>query len=135
VWGSERKQLLELRYLGFNQQKNARSYRFDVVVKGQPVRHSTVTADLSLFRTHHVGIQEGPALCASKLTADLERDFDGVHELTDDDLRSHADARSRAEAERAEMRNAGRHRPPASARAEDRSPWRHFGPGKPPGDV
>jgi len=126
---------LEVRYVGFDQQKNARSYRFDVIVKGQPIRHFTVTADLALFRTHDVGIQEGPALSASKLTADLERNFDGAHELTQDDLRSYADARSRAQAERSEMRNAARHRPPASARAEERSPWRHFGPGKPPGGV
>ena len=125
---------MEVRYLGFNQQNNARLYRFDVFVQGRPVRHLTVTTDLALFQTHHVGIQEGPALSASKLTADLERNFDGVHELTDDDLRSHANARRRAEAERAEMRKSVRHRSPSSEREEVAPHWRHFGLGKPPGE-
>jgi hypothetical protein len=124
---------MEVRYLGFSQQRNARAYRFDVIVKGQPVRHFTVTADLALFRTHDVGIQEGPSLSANKLTADLEKNFDGMHELTGDDLRVHADGRRRAEAERAGMRSAVRHRPPASAAASPH--WRHFGLGKPPENI
>jgi hypothetical protein len=95
---------VEVRYLGFDQQQNARSYRFDVIEKGQPARRFTVNADLTLFLTHHVGIQEGPTLSASKLAADLERNFDGPHELTSEDLRSHANARTLAEAQRAEMR-------------------------------
>jgi len=115
---------MEVRYLGFEQQQNARLYQFDVVEKGQPARRFTVTADLSLFLTHRVGIQEGPALSASKLAADLERNFDGVHELTAEDLRAHANARSLAEAQRAEMRKPPRRRP---SPAGERSPWRNSG--------
>jgi len=126
---------MEVRYLGFDQQQNAREYRFDVIEKGRPTRRFTVTVNLALFLTHRIGIQEGPALSANKLTADLERNFDGVHELTEDDLRSHVNARSRAEAERAEMRNAVRHPPPSPARAEATSNWRHFNLGKPSGAV
>ena len=37
-----------------------------------------VTAELPLFHTHGVGIQEGPGLSAKKLVADLERDFSGA---------------------------------------------------------
>lgn len=92
---------MELRYLGFEQQSNARCYSFHVIEKGQPTRQFRVTADLSLFLQHHVAIQEGPKLSANKLAADLERAFDGTHELTEDDLRSHVNARSLLEAEQA----------------------------------
>ena len=112
---------MEVRYLGFEQQKSARSYRFDVVEKGQPAKRFVVTADLSLFHTHGVRIQEGPALSASKLVADLESDFAGAHELTGEDLLSYVNARSLAEARRAEMRKAPRRRP---SPAGERSPWR-----------
>ena len=112
---------MDVRYLGFEQRQNARSYKFDVVEKGEPARRFSVTADLSLFQTHGVVIQEGPSLCAGKLVADLERDFAGTHELTAEDLRTYVDARSLAEAKRAEMRKAPRRRP---SRAEERSPWR-----------
>ncbi len=117
---------VEVRYLGFEQQRNARAYRFDVIEKGQPSRRFIVTADLALFLVHRVGIQEGPTLSASKLAADLERNFDGAHELTADDLRSHVNARSLADAQRAEMRRTHRRRP-APAASEERSPWRNFG--------
>jgi hypothetical protein len=112
---------MELRYLGFEQQQNARSYQFDIVEKGAPSKRVTVTADLSLFHTHGVVIQEGPSLCAGKLLADLEKNVAGAHQLTADDLRSYVDARSLAEAKRAEMRKAPRRRP---SPAEERSPWR-----------
>lgn len=112
---------MEVRYLGFEQRQNARSYQFDVVEKGVLSRRFIVTADLSLFHTHGVVIQEGPSLCASKLLADLERNFTGAHELTGEDLRSYVNARSLAEAKRAETRKAPRRRPTS---AEDHSPWR-----------
>jgi len=69
---------MEVRYLGFEQQQSARSYRLDVVEKGQPAKRFIVTAELPLFHTHGVGIQEGPGLSAKKLVADLERDFSGA---------------------------------------------------------
>jgi len=103
---------MEVRYLGFEQQLNARSYRFNVVEKGQAVRNFVVTADVSLFHTLGVVIQEGPTLSASKLVADLEKDFAGTHELTAQDLRAYVDARSLADAKRAEMRKTPRKRSP-----------------------
>ena len=42
-----------------------------------------------------MAIQEGPSLCAQKLAADLEKSADWSHELTTEDLRAYADARSR----------------------------------------
>jgi hypothetical protein len=129
---------MEVRYLGFEQQQNSRTYRFEVIEKGQVPRRFVVIADLALFLANHVGIQEGPTLCANKLTADLEKNFDGAHELTGDDLRSHADARILAEAHRAEMRKGTRRRPtpsPSTGPGEERSPWRNFGLAKPPESV
>jgi hypothetical protein len=114
--------------LGFEQAQNVRAYNFDVLEKGRPARHFTVHADLSFFLAYHIGIQEGPTLCANKLAADLERNEDVAHELTREDLRLHADARTVAEAQRAEMHKSHKRRP---IPAEAASPWRNsgFGPG------
>ena len=73
--------IMDLRYLGFDQQGNTRAYRFDCIAKGQPTKHLTITADIRLFLVHHVGIQEGPTLCAQKLTADLRNNAEGMHAL------------------------------------------------------
>jgi hypothetical protein len=113
---------MELRYLGFDQLQNARGYRFDVLVKGAAPRQFVVTVDLSLFRTYHVGIQEGPTLCAQKLSADLEKSDGGVHELTLDDLRAYADARAAAETRKAESRSSSRR--PKHTAPNMQSPWR-----------
>lgn len=117
---------MEIRYIGFDQKQNSRDYHFDVREKGQPPRELTVSADMPAFRTYRIGIQEGPALSASKLSADLASGKEGAHELTGDDLRSHAEARAHAEAERAENRKAPRRRG-ASPEVLQRSPWRNFG--------
>jgi len=118
---------MDIRYMGFEQQKNARAYRFDVVVKGQANQRHVVTADLGLFLRNRVALQEGPTLSASKLTADLAGNFEGEHELTDQDLRLHTEARLQAEAIRAEKR--GGRRPPATSAGaqQQRSHWRNFG--------
>lgn len=120
---------MEVRYMGFEHQRNARAYRFDVIEKGQPARHFIVTADLAHFLTHRVAIQNGPTLSANKLLADLARNLDGAHELTGDDLRAYADARTLTEAQRAEMRKTQRRRAAPSEPESERptSTWRHFG--------
>ena len=91
---------MEFRYLGFSHQGNARVYRFDVIAKGEINRHLTISADISLFLAHHVGIQEGPTLCAQKLAADLEATLETTgetdHQLTADDLQRYAAARTLA---------------------------------------
>jgi cold shock CspA family protein len=51
------------RYLGFDHNKNVRSYRFERVVPGHDNIVVSVSTDLELFAKHHVGIQEGPSLC------------------------------------------------------------------------
>src|ERR1019366_9928429 len=108
-----REAAMELRYLGFDQKQNTRTYKFDGVANGHPTVHFAVTADLALFLANRIGIQEGPTLCAHKLSATPETATDTNLELTNDDLRAHASARSMAEARKAEARRMGpRRRPP-----------------------
>lgn len=113
---------MQLRYLGFEQAQNARTYRFDVIAKGEETREFVVTVDLALFRVHHVGIQEGPSLCAQKLTAGWPTVSDGAHELTTEDLRAYAEARATAEAHKLEARKSGRRRPKPPGQGQ--LPWR-----------
>ena len=104
---------MELRYLGFDQKQNTRQYKFDGFANGQATLHYVVTADLTLFREHRIGIQEGPTLCANKLSFAQQAATEIKLELTSDDLRAHADARTQAEARKAEARRVGvRRRPP-----------------------
>jgi len=118
---------VEIRYLGFEQRQNSRLYRFDVHSDGRLTKQALVTADMAVFRNQSVGIQEGPSLSASKLTADLERGWDGEHELTAADLRAHTDAKALADAQRASSRKAQHRRPKVSAETQQKSPWRNFG--------
>jgi len=103
-------------------------YRFDVHTGGQPTKEVSVTADMLVLRDSRIAIQEGPVLSGNKLTADLGRGWEGEHELTAADLRAHADAKARADAERASARKAPRRRPGVpAALTQQKSPWRHFG--------
>ncbi|MBI3758194.1 MAG: hypothetical protein HY269_00360, partial [Deltaproteobacteria bacterium] len=44
---------------------------FQAVAPGVQTKDYDVTADVTLFQKYRVGIQEGPALCARALLADL----------------------------------------------------------------
>ena len=87
----------------------------------------SVSADMVVFRDHRVGVQEGPFLSGNKLTADLGRGWEGEHELTDADVRAHADAKALADAERARAHSAPRRRFGVPAETQQKSPWRNFG--------
>jgi hypothetical protein len=89
---------VNLRYMGFDQKQSVRTYRFEGISSGEPTLYFIVTADLSLFLARHVGIQEGPTLCAHKLASNLLNASPGRHELTDEDLLAHMNARAMAEA-------------------------------------
>ena len=80
--------------MGFNQAKNIREYKFDGVAENETTTHFVVSADLALFVRYHVGLQEGPALCLKKLSADLEALQQLPHELTGGDLAAYASAQS-----------------------------------------
>src|SRR5437667_1681378 len=58
-----------LRYVGFDQTKGIRTYRFERTSVGAETESFAVTTDMALFTKHHIGIQEGPGLCLHLLTA------------------------------------------------------------------
>ena len=62
---------VQLRYVGFDQDQHTRTFRFHAIVSGEPTRDYEVTTDVRLFQKHHIGIQEGPALCARILLSQL----------------------------------------------------------------
>jgi hypothetical protein len=98
--------------MGFDQKQNKRVYRFDGLARGEATTHFVVSADMSLFLANHIAIQEGPSLCALKITAGPGSPEEHVfeYELTGDDLRAHAAARALADARKAETRRAGQRR-------------------------
>src|ERR1041385_3922740 len=52
-----------LRYSGFDQQNNTRSYVFQHMVPGEKAKPIVVSAEIPLLIQHKVRIQDGPALC------------------------------------------------------------------------
>lgn len=84
----------DLRYTGFDQANNVRSYRFDAISSGQSVRYC-VTVDLALLLKYHIGVQEAPALCLHKLATDLRgAPNSGPHQLGDSELEAFASSRA-----------------------------------------
>jgi len=118
---------VELRYMGFDQAQNKRVYKFDCTASGKSTTRFVVSVDMVLFLKHHVGIQEGPALCARKLNADFETEIGAepelAHELTNDDLLAYVAVRTAAELRRAEARKPGPNRRKPEA-AQSLTPWR-----------
>jgi len=100
---------MQLRYMGFDQAKNIREYKFDGVAADETTKHFVVSADLALFFRYHVGLQEGPVLCLKKLSADLEALQQVPHELTSLDLAAYVSAQAAAEAERKTKRKRRTH--------------------------
>ena len=68
----KRSQITRLRYVGFEHRGNTRAYLFERVTAGEKKRTFAVDADLALFAKHHVGMQEGPALCLHLLVEELD---------------------------------------------------------------
>ena len=63
--------LATLRYSGFDQQDNIRSYVFQHMVPGEKARPIVVSAEIPLLLQHKVRIQDGPALCLYTLTLEI----------------------------------------------------------------
>ena len=95
---------MQLRYMGFDQTKGIREYRFDGTAAGEATKHFVVSADLAMFAKYCVRLQEGPALCLKRLAADLEVLQPLPHELTNGDLLAHVSAQAAA----AERKNSSR---------------------------
>ena len=119
-------ELVEIRYVGFEQRQNSRVYRFDVHTDERVTKQVSVMADIAVFRSHGVGIQEGPFLSGNKLIADLKRGWEGEHELTSADVRAYADAKALDGVQRAGTRKAPGRRPGVQPEAQQNTPWRNF---------
>jgi cold shock CspA family protein len=65
------------RYVGFEHKGNVRAYLFEWLMPGTEKRTFAVDADLALFTKHHVGMQEGPALCLHLLLEELDAEGTG----------------------------------------------------------
>jgi hypothetical protein len=63
----------EIRYAGFEQTDNIRSYRFQAWQTGEENQDAVVTVDVTLFRKHGITLQEGPALCLRLVQAELRQ--------------------------------------------------------------
>ncbi|RPJ57275.1 MAG: hypothetical protein EHM23_21065 [Acidobacteria bacterium] len=63
----------EVRYQGFEQKNDVRSFKFRAGRTGEEDQEVVVTADLALFRKHGITIQEGPALCLRFVEAELQQ--------------------------------------------------------------
>ena len=98
---------MELRYIGFDQAQNTRVYKFDGRAEDKSAIRFAVSIDMALFLRHHVGIQEGPTLCAQKLTADFVAQHRGEHELTNEDLAAHVAERIAAKARKGNHHKGG----------------------------
>jgi cold shock CspA family protein len=59
---------VELRFVGFEQANSIRTFHFQAIVAGKETREYSVTADVTLFGKHRIGIQEGPALWLARGT-------------------------------------------------------------------
>ena len=65
-----------LRYMGFEHRGSVRCYCFEKVTSRRQTQAFSVAADLRLFQTYGIRIQEGPALCLRVLSVRLESEPD-----------------------------------------------------------
>jgi hypothetical protein len=96
----------EVRYDGFEQTNNIRTYKFQAWRTGEENQEAVVTVDLALFRKHGIGIQEGPALCLRLVEAELQEpgpSETGVWKraLTDKEMLAHLATRGTSSKKRA----------------------------------
>jgi hypothetical protein len=70
--GADRyKEITQLRYVGFRHLENLRRFRFERVTPGAPTQCFEMAANLALFHTLRIAIQEGPALCMRVIADEL----------------------------------------------------------------
>jgi hypothetical protein len=83
------------RYLGFDQAKAVRTFRFERTSQGETAELFAVSTDLALFAKYHVTFQEGPALCLRLLMAGLDAAEIPLFQraLTEEDLITHVASR------------------------------------------
>lgn len=110
---------MQFLYLGFSQQANIRSYRFQgVLPRERPSKMEKnleflLRADMALLARHSVRVQDGPTLCLQILTAGFASEEDcalrfSSYAITFEDVS--AFARARDALQEAKMANR-KHRP------------------------
>jgi len=85
---------LEVRYEGFEQSDNIRSFKFQAWRTGEENQEAVVTVDLALLRKHGITIQEGPALCLRLIETEFQQPNTGEAQvwkrgLTDKEIMAH----------------------------------------------
>ena len=111
----------DLRYTGFHQADNLRTYSFAELTSFESAQHC-VTVDVALLLKHHIAVQEGPELCLRKLISDLKDSPESIrHHFGDEDLLALVASRAEALARRRLKRpGAGRRgSPPPTFSASD----------------
>jgi hypothetical protein len=88
----------EVRYRGFEQTNNVRSYKFQTWQAGEENQEAIVTVDLALFRRHGITLQEGPALCLRLVQAEMQQPGSSApvwkRALTDQEMLTHVALRA-----------------------------------------
>jgi cold shock CspA family protein len=84
-----------LRYVGFDQTRAIRTYRFERTSLGEETETFAVTTDITLFTKYRVAIQEGPALCLRLLMVGSEGAAmpPAPRSLTEQDIQTHVASR------------------------------------------
>jgi cold shock CspA family protein len=107
---------VELRFVGFDHANSVRTFHFQAFIVGKEVREYAVTADITLFGKHKVGIQEGPALCSRLVMAGLATSLTETASLalTEKDILAHV--ASKPARTRKKFRRRVRFSPPSGTR-------------------
>jgi hypothetical protein len=123
---------MQFLFMGFSQNANVRSYRFQgVVPRERPSKMAKnleflLTADMSLLAQHRIRVQDGPTLCLKILTAAFSDDEEehaiqfSSYSITREDVSSFASARNAIEESKIARR---KHRPPFKPSASSQLKW------------
>jgi hypothetical protein len=118
-------------YMGFTQQANIRSYRFQgVVPRERPAKIAKnleflMTADMALLSQFRIRVQDGPSLCLQILSAALAGAPDNQvpfvsYAITSADLSAFTSARNALEESKVSHR---KHRPPFKPSPSSQLKW------------
>lgn len=122
---------MQFLYMGFSQQANIRSYRFQgVVPRERPSKTGKnleflLTADMALLAKHRIRVQDGPTLCLQILGAAFTGEEDHApqfasYAITLEDVSAFASARNAIEESKAARR---KHRPPFKPSPSSQLKW------------
>jgi hypothetical protein len=122
---------MQFLYMGFTQNANVRSFRFQgVVARERPSKVAQnieflLTADMALLAQHRIRVQDGPTLCLKILTTAFAGEEDRALEfstyvITREDVSLFASARNAVEDAKVARR---KHRPPFKPSASSQLKW------------